>query len=181
MKKRILSAICCIAAMLLGTGLLKAQKPALQARATIASVEDETSQYEVFPLIMPDGSKQYYLSLGNVFVGDHKIGVDVPVAELFVYLGANLNETLSTMEEIKTWFKEPVDTEHHVGGRLAIGQPDGTLEEIEVETSKGLFGGKYLEFEVERSGADLYATIGKANFSSLVSGVKFYRKLHPKE
>ena len=66
----------------------------------------------------------------------------------------------------------------------AIPRRDAIVE-IEMETVKISFRRplltKLLEFSLEREGYVRSAHIGKSDFVSLVRGVKFYRKLHPKQ
>lgn len=178
--KRIVTLFAALSLLLIPT-LSSAQneKPRLQARASIAVFEEEVSHFEVFPMEMRDGTRQYYLSLGEAFVGTHKFGVGTTVLEVFVYLGNTMDEALAYMQSMLPWFDEAKGTQHEVQGRLIAIQPDGELQPLQVTSGKTL--GRWLEFSVEMDGAVLNANIYKRPFKSLISSVKFYRKLHPKE
>lgn len=168
------------AALLLGLSL-SAQTPKLQARASIAEFEDEVSHFEVFPLDMGNGQKQYYLCLGRIYHGDDivQVGID-PVSEMFVYLGGTMDEAIATMESMLPWFELPNGSVNEVEGIITVIQPSGKNGILKVKSLKPLLT-RNLEFYEERDGYIIAASISRSAFKNLVSGVKFYRKLHPKQ
>ena len=54
------------------------------------------------------------------------------------------------------------------------------METVKISFRRPLLS-KLLEFSLEREGYIRSAHIGKSDFGSLVRGVKFYHKLHPKK
>ena len=63
---------------------------------------------------------------------------------------------------------------------LIDGYPDKDRETVVVTHRKPLLQ-HLIEFAIHRNGYIRATYISKSEFGSLVSGVKFYRKLHPKE
>ncbi len=162
------------------------QNKLLRPRIEIAELENDVTvdaiEMEVF--YMDDESpRMYYLSLGHIGIGTDIVQVDFdPVFELFVPLGGTIQEAIAKMEEIKTWFKEERLTEHELSGFFSLAYPGGDPVSIKV-TSRRLLASKILEFSLP-TGTDgiVRAThIGKAEFGSLLSSVKIYKRLHPKQ
>ena len=162
------------------------QNKLLRPRIEIAELENDVTidaiEMEVF--YMDDESpRMYYLSLGHLGVGSDIIQVDFdPVFELFVPLGGTIKEAIAKMEEIKSWFKEDRLTEKELSGYFSLAYPGGDPVSIKV-TSRRLLTSKILEFSLP-TGVDgiVRAThIGKSEFSGLLSSVKIYKKIHPKQ
>lgn len=162
------------------------QNKLLRPRIEIAELENDVTvdaiEMEVF--YMDDESpRMYYLSLGHIGIGTDIVQVDFdPVFELFVPLEGTIQEAIAKMEEIKTWFKEERLTEHELSGFFSLAYPGGDPVSIKV-TSRRLLASKILEFSLP-TGTDgiVRAThIGKAEFGSLLSSVKIYKRLHPKQ
>lgn len=149
----------------------------------IASVEkeDEGTAYTVFSL--PDnGQEHYFLSLGSLGIGGEIIQIDIdPVFELFIPLGDTLEEVQARLEELAALAKEPIGTSIEIKGCLATGYPTTEdLEPVTVKTFKFILG-RQIRFSVPR-GDILRATfVAKSDLKALLSSVKFYRKLHPKQ
>ena len=162
------------------------QNKLLRPRLEIATLENDTAidaiEIEVFYMNDED-PRMYYLSLGHLGVGTDIVQIDFdPVFELFVPLGGTLQEAIAKMEEIKTWFKEDRLTEKELTGYFSLAYPSGDPVTIKV-TSRRLLASKILEFCLP-TGAEgiVRAThISKTEFGSLLSSVKIYKKIHPKQ
>lgn len=137
--------------------------------------------YEVFDQPV-DGQHHYFLSVGHLGFGDEVFQVLFdPVFELFIPLGDTLDEAIATMESLKALFKEKPDTTMEIEGCLAFGFPNSDkLEKVTVTYKKVLLS-KKLMFSVEREGYIRATYVARSEFNSLVSGVKFHKKLHPKQ
>ena len=162
------------------------QNKLLRPRVEIAELENDVTidaiEMEVF--YMDDESpRMYYLSLGHIGIGTDIVQVDFdPAFELFVPLGGTIKEAIAKMEEIKTWFKEDRLTERELTGYFSLAYPGGDPVSIKV-TSRRLLTSKILEFSLP-TGIDgiVRATyIGKSEFGSLLTSVKVYKKIHPKQ
>lgn len=128
-----------------------------------------------------DGESHYFLSVGHLGFGDEVIQVLFdPIFELFIPLGDNLDEAMETLQQMQALFKEPVGTSLETTGCLAFGFPRENREPVKVTYRKPLLS-KLLEFSVEREGYIRAAHLQKSDFNSLVRGMKFYKKLHPKK
>jgi hypothetical protein len=97
-------------AMALAATLVYAQNPSiLRPRIEIVSASDEDSGPGLEVFYMGDEDpRMYYLSLGHLAVGSEMVQVYIdPLTELFVPLGATVEEALARLEEIKDLFKMP--------------------------------------------------------------------------
>ncbi len=146
----------------------------------IASIEKENGDNSLMVFFMPE-MNQYYLCVGNLGIGDDVLQFNYdPIFDLFIPLGETLENALARLEEFKTLVKQPDGTAMETIGCLAFGYPNDELEPVTVSSYRVLLGRK-LMFSVKR-GEYIRAThIPKADISAIVSSVKFYRRLHPKE
>ena len=177
--KRILS--CALAALLAVSAF--SQTSRIPQRLELAEVEINDGDVELEVFMMPVGEeKHYYLSVGHVGIGDDLFQLNIdPVSELFVYLGSSLAETMESFEQMKALYSTEIGTSIQMQGSLAVGWPrEEKFEPVTITFRKPLIT-KMLEFSVDR-GRYLSATfVSKADLGSLIGGVKFYKKIHPKE
>lgn len=156
----------------------------LRPRVEIAECSSEQNSTELEVFYMNDESpRMYYLSLGGLGVGTDIIQIDFdPVFELFIPLGGNLDEVLDKMNEIKALYSMPRRESTEMSGSFAALYPNDDLVTTTV-TSRRFLTSKVLEFSLP-TGTDgiVRAThIYKGDFNSLLTGIKLYKKLHPKE
>lgn len=152
----------------------------IRPRVEITSVEINDGE-ENFEVMRMNDNGQYYLALGHLGVGDKVIQVVFdPATELFIPLGDNLTDAIASLESIQALFKEAPGTSMEVQGCLSILFPGDQLETVTVTHEKVLLS-HHLRFSVEREGYIRSTYAGKSEFKPLVSGTKFYKKLHPKE
>lgn len=153
-------------------------------RLEIASVDLEVvgieEHLDVFN--MPEENENhYYLSVGHLGIGNNIIQFDFdPLYELFFHIGDTLDEAIEALEQLKGLFKAEKGTQIEMQGCLAIGFPNDKVEKVNVTYQKVIFT-KVLEFSIDREEYTRATHIPKSEFNSLVSGVKFYKKLHPSE
>lgn len=152
----------------------------LAVRASIVEIDNNGLYCDVFSIVL-DGQKQYYMSAGHVYMGDEVVKVQIePMTEMFVFLGDTMDEAIEAMQNMKLWFNLPSGTINEVDGSFSIAQPKLEKETIRVTSMRPLLT-RQLEFAVMRGDAVVAAHVIKSDFNSLLSGLKTYRKLHPKE
>ena len=177
--KRIL--VCALAALMTIAAFGQTKKIPQRLEISQVEVNDGAVELEVF--VMPVGEeKHYYLSVGTVGIGDDLFQLNIdPVSELFVYLGYSLAETLESFEQMKALYKTELGTSIQMPGCLSVAWPhEEKMEPVTITFRKPLIS-KMLEFSVDR-GRYLSATfIGKGDLGALITGVKLYKKIHPKE
>lgn len=157
----------------------------LRQRLEIVELENEDAggawhtEVEVFSIADTPG---YWLSLGNLGIGSDIVQLQFdPVFELFIPLGNTLAEAQEKMQEIKDFFNSARKSTMEIEGCLTAILPDeGKLEPVKV-TARRFLTSRLLEFSVERESLVRATYISKSEFGSLLSGVKFYRKLHKKQ
>ncbi len=160
--------------------LSAAQTGKLASRMTKIEVETETAKFEVFSMELENGN-HYYLSLGNVGLGNHTVQVNIdPVSEMFVLLGSTLDEAIATLDTLRNWVDGQKETFNEIPGCIAIIQPRPDLGTLNVMTGKALWS-RYLEFSVDWEGLVVAANIQKGDLNNLRRSLKLYRKIHPKE
>ena len=103
-----------------------------------------------------------------------------PIFELFIPLGETLTEALDRMKTMQSWYKMSRKESKIIEGCLSAAFPNDVYETV-VVTRRQFLTAKVLEFGIEREGYVRAAHIGKMDFSSLVTSLKLYKKLHPKE
>lgn len=156
-----------------------AQNPVLRQRLEIAEIEinDGERSLEVFRM---EDNGQYYLSVGNLGIGTDLFQIQFdPLFELFIPLGGTLDESMEKLQDLKAFYKQARKTSTEVQGCLSAAYPNDKLEPITVTSRQ--FLGRILEFSVERDGLVRATYVPRADFNSLVTSVKLYRKIHPKE
>ena len=162
-----------------------AQNNMLAQRMEIVQLETEdlnTVELEVF-YMNDESPRVYYLSLGHLGIGTDILQLTFdPVYELFIPLGGTLEEAVAKMEEIKDFYKLPRQAEKEITGCFAAIRPNGELIPVKV-TSRKLLSAKILEFSLPTGSEGLVRAthIQKSEFGSLLTSLKVYRKLHPKE
>ena len=166
-----------------------AQETRIPQRLEIVTIElnpdddailSPTEEIEVF--CMPeDDVNHYFLSVGHLGIGDDIIQFNIdPIFELFIPLGDTLAEAMESLQEMQALFKGPRGKSIELEGCLAAAFPNDKMEKVTVTYRKVILS-NLLEFSVERGDYIRATHIGKSQFNALVSGVKFYRKLHPNE
>lgn len=161
--------------------LASAQGSILKQVLDIVSVEENDVKISVFD--MPENDlHQYFLCVGTLGFGDDYVQVQLdPVFQLFIPLGNTLEDAQARLQEFVEVSKGPVGTEIQTEGTLALANPSmGEIEPVYV-TAHRLLLERLAEFSVKRNGYVRATHISRANLKTLLSGVKFYRKLHPKE
>ena len=108
--------------------------------------------------------------------------VDIdPVFQLFIPLGETLEGAQTKLEEFRAVASEPAGTVLETVGVLALGNPTtGDPEPVYVTSRRFIFQ-RIIEFSVQRNGYVRATHIGRGDFGTIVSGVKWYRKIHPNE
>lgn len=153
----------------------------LSQRQEVITVEDDDEiklQVFTFP---KDGETQYYLSVGNLGIGDEVLHVYFdPVHELFIPLGNNLSDALVKLIEFRDLCKKPAGTGFETQGCLAFGIPSGDMETVKV-TARRLIFSRMAEFSVEREGYTRATYVDRSDLASAVINIKLHMKMHPEE
>lgn len=162
-------------------GLAQQQDKALWKQTLeICTVEENGEEIQVFTL-PENGQNHYYLSVGHLGIGDDIIQFNYdPIFVLYIPLGDTLEEAQARLEEMKELVKQPKGTTMEVMGCLAFPYPTDNLEPVTITSYKVLLGRK-LMFSVQRGDYIRATYVPKTSISSMVGGVKFYRRIHPKE
>lgn len=181
MKK---SVIFLTAALLLSAlpSLSQAQDKKLPQRYEIAEVNPDNDDVtaEVFYMVR-DEQRTYYLSVGQLGVGNKVVQINIdPLNELFLPLGNTLDEAIETLGQLKALVKQPKGSSIEMDGCLHWAFPGKDMEKVTVTHVKPLLTHQ-LEFSVRREDHIRCTYISKSDIGSLLSSVKLYRKLHPKE
>ncbi len=156
-----------------------AQNSTIRPRFEVAEYEREENGTRIEVFQMQDNGK-YYLSVGNLGIGTDIVQLQVdPVFELFIPLGGTLSEAIETMEGMKEFYKMSRKETKVMEGCLSALYPNDKIEPVQV-TRRQMVAEKLLEFSVEHEGLVRATYLNKAEFSSLLSSLKFYKKLHPK-
>lgn len=128
-----------------------------------------------------DGQNHYFLSVGHLGIGDKVVQVYIdPLSELFIPLGDTLEETMESLKGLQDLYKNSPGTSKEINGCVAVGFPKDELEPVTVTYRKELLS-KLLEFSVTRSEYIRSTQVTKSDLGSLVTSLKFHRKLHPKQ
>ena len=182
--KRILTTIVLACVAILASAQNPSISSILRPRVEIAecTAEETNTEMEVF-YMNDENPRVYYLSLGHLGVGTDIIQVDFdPVFEVFIPLGGNLEEALAKMKEIKELYSMPRRESTQMEGCFAALYPNGESVTFTV-TSRRLLGSKILEFSLPTPNESIVRAthIYKGNFNSLLTALKLYKGLHPKE
>lgn len=174
-----------LATLLLATLPVLASAQLPPQRMELVTVEHEIDSFSVERLevfrLPQDGANHYYLTVGHLGFGDDVIQVMIdPLFELFIPLGDTVAEALASMQNIQQLLDEAPGTSIEVEGCLAFGVPNDQLEPVKVTLLRPLLS-KILEFSIQRGEYMRAAHLSKSDFNTLVRGVKFYQKIHPKE
>lgn len=154
----------------------------LRPSKVITEIQNNEGESGIAVLSLPENDQEhYYLSVGRLGHGDEVIQVHIdPVSVLYIKLGDTLEEAQAKLEEIQAVGKKPVNTSAEVLGILAVGFPTEEAETVTVTHRRPILE-HVLEFSVSRDGYIRATYIPRSNLGSVVSGVKFYRKIHPEE
>ena len=157
----------------------------LRPRVDIAETSSEEHNVSMEVFYMNDESpRTYYLSLGNLGIGGDIVQLDFdPVFELFIPLGGSLEEAVAKMEEIKALYKMPRLSQTEINASFAALYPTDKIQTVTVTSRRFLFS-KVLEFSIPVEGTEplVRAThIYRSDFNSLLTSLKIYKKLHPKQ
>lgn len=159
-----------------------AQDSPIPIRMEITKFEANNGQVELeaFQLIK-NGEKSYYLSVGHLGVGDEIIQIQFdPLFELFIPLGDTLEEAIDTMEDMKEYFDKPSGEKFEMPGCLAVGFPTNDQLTVTI-VPRRVFLTRNLIFKLVYDGYERNTYVPRSNFVSILSGLKFYKKLHPNE
>ena len=153
-----------------------------QAR-TVSEVEIDDGAVTLSVFDMPDGDvHQYYLCVGQLGIGDDVVQFNIdPVSQLYIPLGGTLAEAQAKLEEIRGVANMTVGDGMETVGVLAVGNPSTGVEETVYLTARRIVLQKHVEFTVKRNGYIRSTVIGRNHLGSLLTGIKFYRKIHPKQ
>ena len=160
-----------------------AQGSILKQTLDIAEVEINDGDVTISVFNMPEEDQnQYYLCVGTLGIGNDVVQLQIdPVFQLFIPLGSTLEEAQAKLEEFKAVAKQPSGTVLETVGCLALANPSTGEPEPVYVTSRRFFLQRILEFSVQRNGYVRATHITRGEFGSLLTGVKLYRKIHPKE
>lgn len=158
-----------------------AQQSKIPTILEIAEIEEnDETVLSVFNMPNDDGN-HYYLSVGTLGIGDEILQIQFdPLFNLFIPLGSTLDEALETLQTIKAVLKEPKGTSIQMEGSFAAAFPNDHLETVTI-TRPNVVLGKKLMFSLERDGYIRATHVSNMNLSGIISSVKFYHKIHPKE
>lgn len=157
-----------------------AQDSIFRQRLEIAEVDDENDDNTLEVFRMQDNGR-YYLSVGHLGVGGDVVQIQFdPIFELFIPLGETLAEALETMKTLNGWYKMSRKETKYTEGCLSAAYPNDKFESVLV-TRRQFLATRVLEFGLDRDGYVRAAHISKADFSSLYTSLRLYKKLHPKE
>lgn len=159
-----------------------AQDSAIPLRMEIAKLEANDGQVELEAFqFIKNGEKSYYLSVGHLGVGDEIVQIQFdPLFELFIPLGDTLEEAIDTMEDMKDYFGKPSSEKFEMDGCLAVGFPTNDLQTVTI-VPRRVFLTRNLIFKLEYDGFERNTYVPRSSFVSILSGLKFYKKLHPNE
>lgn len=175
MKKFLFS----LAAFLFGA-VAFAQTAGLPMIYEIAEVEsNDVTVLEVIN-VPENGQNHYYLDAGTLGFGDKNVQVYFdPIHRLYIPLGDTLEESLQTLQQFKDLAKAPKGTSMEINGILDV-YPTSRIETVTVSSYKLIFVRK-LMFSVARDGYMRGTYVSRANISSIITSVKLYKAIHPKE
>lgn len=156
----------------------------LRPRMEIAQVESEDHDTMMEVFYMNDESpRTYYLSLGHLGVGTDLLQVNIdPVYEAFIPLGANIEQTIAKLQEIKEMYKLPRLDSTEITGYFSALYPGGEPMVFTVTSRRFIFS-RFLEFSIPVENEDLVraTNIYRSDFNSLLTSVKIYKAIHPDE
>lgn len=146
----------------------------------ITSTEVDGQEIEVFQMVK-DGVKAYYLDAGTLGAGSHIIQINFdPLFHLFIPLGDTLDGAIEKLEQIRAVARGSVGDVLEIPGCLAPAFPNNDLETVTIAKKRFILIPK-IEFSVQRDGYVRATYFTRSQLAGLVSGIKFYKKLHPNE
>lgn len=156
----------------------------LRPRMEIVQVttEENHTNLEIF-YMHDENPRTYYLSLGNLGVGSDYIQIEIdPATELFVPLGGTLDEAIARMDQLISLYKMDKMESTEIEGYFTLFYPTGNLIPVKVTYMKVLLS-NMLEFSIPTEFENVVRAtyIHRSDLRSLLSSLKFYKKLHPKE
>lgn len=159
-----------------------AQGSKMPQRLEIAEIEDSDGNTTGAVFNLPqEGQNHYWLDVGTLGHGDEVIQVVIdPLSHLYIPLGDTLEEAIETLSKLKEYCKETPGTAMEMKGCLRPLLPDPEEMETVTVTARRALSRK-LEFSVQRESYLRATYVLKSDLGSLLSSVRFYRKLHPKE
>lgn len=175
--------IICSLALVLLTVAAFAQGSIWKQTDTVAEVEINDGELTLYVFNMPDDDQPlYYACLGTLGIGDSFIQLHLdPLNQLFIPLASTLEESQAKLQEIRDFAKQPEGTSMEITGTLSVANPStGEQEPVTVTARRTLFV-KTVEFSIQRNGYLRATRISGTDLGALITGVKFYRKLHPSE
>ena len=180
MKKIVLLlAIACVA-----TIAFAQKSKVLRPRVEIVENGSEDDLQKLQVLYMNDVSpRQYWLSLGALGIGSNTVQIEFdPVYELFIPLGGTLSEAAAKLEEIKALYKMQRQESTTIQGCFNALYPVDSLVSVTV-TRRQMLTSQILEFSLPTGSEKLVRAthIGKSDIGNLITSLKLYRKIHPKE
>ena len=173
--------VCGILTLLAFSFAALAQESKIPQRLEVVEVEDNDQTYEIFN--MPrDGENHYFLDVGTLGIGTEIVQIHVdPLFHLYIPVGHTLDEVMEGLKQLQSLFKTAPGTSVEKQGCLTPVFPDeNELRPVKVTYRKVLLG-RMLEFSIEEEDYIRSNHISKSALGSLVSSLKFYRSLHPKE
>ena len=156
-------------------------------RSEITEIEQNDDTFSLFKYKDQDESVGYYLSLlhtnGSVSFEIMEMG-NTSISsfdECCLYLGENYDQVLEMLTGLVDLFSEPSGTTRELAARRSNGAErlTDTLT-VNAVLRKGLLG-KHLAIQFEGRKHPAEVQLSKSTLKSLISGVKFYRKLHPEK
>ena len=173
----------CILAFLTLGALAFAQGSFWRQIHTIAEVEIEDGEVTLSVFDLPEGDvHQYYLCVGPLGIGDDVVQFNIdPVSQLFIPLGGTLAEAQAKMEEIRGVADRASGEGIETVGTLSVGNPSTGEKETVFLTARRVLLVKHVEFTVKRNGYVRSTVLARSDLGSLLTSVKLYRKIHPRE
>ena len=155
----------------------------LSKRKEIAVIEEDDNGFtrlELFSMDRDDGDA-YYLSVGCLGYGDKFIQIYIdPFHELFIPLGTTLDEAEATLQQFKDFYKQPKGATMEIMGCFNSFIPNEKRESVTLTHTRLLLNDQ-IRFSIERED-ELRATfVSRSDINSMLSSLKFYRKIHPKK
>ncbi|MBO7070858.1 MAG: hypothetical protein J6W09_06155 [Bacteroidales bacterium] len=160
-----------------------AQKSSLlRPRMEIAEItKEEKTRLEIF-YMNDESPRMYYLSLGNLGVGSDYVQLEIdPATELFLPLGGTVDEAIDRMEQLISLYKMDNMESTEVDGYFSLLYPTGDLMPVKVTYTKLLLS-NVLAFSIPTEIQDVVRAtyVHRSDMRSILSSLKFYKKLYPK-
>lgn len=174
--------LCIAAALLLVPAFAQPKNQPAKIRMEIAQCSfEEDKEFTLFSYKDDDLNYGYYFGLGHCDRIPGSIITFDQITETCLYMGQTLAETKERLEFLLALFNNKVTEGVEMPARRAIGEglAENALSVIRYE--KGLWGDKRLVAEFPYNDHINETFITKRAIKSMLSGLKFYMKLHPNE